>query len=95
MLGMDSNMLKMLYTVKESETEINNWSVSMHTLVNFLVKNGDSLSSAMGSSQLNSLSTAQAIINGSVNGTAYTSNQISSLMGMSKDQAQQLYLLYT
>ena len=95
MLGMDSNMLKMLYTMKESETEINNWSVSMHTLVNFLVKNGDSLSSAMGSSQLNSLSTAQAIINGSVNGTAYTSNQISSLMGMSKDQAQQLYLLYT
>ena len=52
------------------------------------------LDSMMGSDEINSLSTAQAIINGSVNGISYTANQISGLMGMSKEQAQQLYLLY-
>ena len=66
----------------------------MHTIINFLMNNSDMLGSMMGSEQINSLSTAQAIINGSVNGTSYTADQISSIMGMSKEQAQQLYLLY-
>lgn len=95
LLGMDSNMLKILYTVHASKTEVRNWSVSMYTLVNFLVDNQDALNSAMGKSQMNSLTTAQAIINGSVNGISYTSDQLASLMGMSKDQDRQLYLLYT
>lgn len=94
LLGMDSSMLKMLYTVHASEKQINKWSLSMHTIINFLLNNSDILESMMGSSEISSLSTAQAIINGSVNGTSYTANQISKLMGMSKEQAQQLYLLY-
>lgn len=95
LLGMDGDMLKMLYTVHASESQINNWSLSMHTIINFLMNNSDMLGSMMGSEQINSLSTAQAIINGSVNGTSYTADQISGIMGMSKEQAQQLYLLYT
>lgn len=93
-LGMDSSMLKMLYTVRASEKDISNWHLSMHTIVNFLVNNQDTLGSVMGG-QMSSLTTAQAIINGSVNDTAYTSERIAGLMGMSSDQAQQLYLLYT
>ncbi|MBQ9327722.1 MAG: MMPL family transporter, partial [Solobacterium sp.] len=94
LLGMDDSMLKMLYTVRASESQINNWRLSMHTIINFLMDNSDMLGSMMGSDEVGSLSTAQAIINGSVNGTSYTADQISELMGMSKKQAQQLYLLY-
>ncbi len=94
LLGMDSGMLKMLYTVKDSESESNNWTLSMHTIINFLMNNSDMLGSMMGSDEISSLSTAQAIINGSVNGISYTAEQISGLMGMSKEQARQLYLLY-
>ena len=94
LLGMDDSMLKMLYTVRASESQIKNWRLSMHTIINFLMDNSDMLGSMMGSDEVGSLSTAQAIINGSVNGTSYTADQISELMGMSKKQAQQLYLLY-
>lgn len=37
----------------------------------------------------------QTLIRGSVNGTAYTSDQISDLTGMDKERVGQLYLLYT
>ena len=44
---------------------------------------------------MDSLSTARAIINGAVDGTFYTADEICGLTGMSYDQARQLYLLYT
>ena len=95
MLGMDSSSLKMLFTVYAAQTQLPDWTVSMQTMVNFLVKNKSALGSMMDSSQLSSLTTAQAIINGAVKKTSYTAAQIADLTGMTKNQARQLYLLYT
>ena len=93
-LGMDESSVKMLYTIRASVTQLKHWYLSMHTLVNFLVDNQQALGSAMGSDQIESLTMAQKIINGSVKGSSYTANEISSLIGMTRDQARQLYLLH-
>lgn len=94
MLGMDASMTKMLYTFRESGTQADTWKISMHTVINFLVDNKNVIGSAMSSDDIAMLTTAQALINGSVNGTSYSASQLASLMGMSADQAKQLYLLY-
>ena len=94
-LDMDSSLLKILYTYYYCDGEIENWTASMHSLINFLVDNKDTIGSMMDSSQMDGLVTAQAIINGTVNKTSYTADEISALTGMTEEQAQQLYLLYT
>lgn len=49
----------------------------------------------MGASELRQLSMVQRMINGSVNGTAYTAQSLASLIGMDAGQMEQLYLLYS
>ncbi|MBR6522924.1 MAG: MMPL family transporter [Oscillospiraceae bacterium] len=95
MLNMDSGNLKTMFTLRSAAAEINDWSMSVHGAVNFLVDNKESVGAMMDDEQLTKLSTAQAIINGAVEETTYTAEQIAALTGMSEDQANQLYLLYT
>ena len=94
LLGMDSSMTRMLYTFRASGSEADRWYLSTQILINFLVNNSDTLGSAMGG-DMSQLYTMRKIINGSVNGTAYTSSELAGLMGMEEDQAEQLFLLYT
>lgn len=94
LLGMDNSMVKMIYTYHESDSAAGKWRLSMHTIINFLVKNTDQLGSMMKKEDIAQLKTAQKLINGSVNGISYSAKSLAGLMGMDMKQAEQLYLLY-
>lgn len=94
LLGMDSSMVKTLYTYREPDNAAGDWALSMHTIINFLVDNKEQLGSMMGNA-MGELQTTQKLINGSVSGASYSASSLASLMGMETEQAQQLYLLYT
>lgn len=93
-LGMDASMVKMLYTYHDSLTKMDDWKLSMYTMINFLVDNSSTFEGMMDADAIASLQTAQKIINGSVAGTSYSSNELASLLGMSRAEANQLYTLY-
>jgi predicted RND superfamily exporter protein len=94
MLGMDSNMMKMLYTYHDSYGNTDSWRLSTQTVVNFLVNNSGQVGSMLPGDRLSQLKTAQKLINGSVARTKYTSNELANLVGISTKQTNQLYLLY-
>ncbi len=93
LLGMDESMLRILFAINESDEK--NPKASMQEIMNFLNKNKDLVSSMGDSSMTGMVSTGSSIINGSVSGKAYTPKELASLTGMTGDQSQQLYLLYT
>lgn len=96
LLGMDSSMMKMLYTYYDSvHGDTSAWRLSVQTVVNFLVKNSGQLGSVIGSSDLEQLKMAQKLINGSVAGNSYSAKELANLIGMDEGQINQLYLLYT
>lgn len=95
LLGMDSSMIKMVYTYHDSFASGSTWKLSMQTVVNFLVRNSDQFGSMLEGEGLAQLKMAQKLINGSVAGTVYTSKELASLVGMDASQIDTLYLLYT
>ena len=95
LLGMDSSMVKMLYTYRESGSKANTWTLSMQAVINFLVNHSDQLGEVMGSENIAQLGMAQRIINSAVSGKSYSAGDLASLMGMDAEQTEQLYLLYT
>lgn len=94
-LSMDEEMLRILFAINEADGKENQWKISMQEIMNFLSDNKDLVASMGDSSMTELITTGKNIINGSVDGKAYTYKELSSLMGMTADQAQQLYLLYT
>ncbi len=93
LFGMDADTMKMLYTFYASSARAGSWSLSVQTVMNFLVDRIDTFGSLLGDSA-DDLVTAQKIINGSVAGTSYTYGALADLMGMEEDQSRQLFLLY-
>lgn len=94
-LGMDGSMLKMLFTYHDAQTGVaSSWRLSLRTVINFLLNNSDTFSSMMGADAVSQLSMAQQMIEGSVNGTAYSPEKLAGLIGMDSAQLKQLYLLY-
>ncbi len=94
LLGMDSNMMKMLYTYHESYGNTESWYLSSKTVVNFLVDNSGQFGSMLSGNRLSQLKMAQKLINGSVSGKSYASKELANLVGMKETQTNQLYLLY-
>lgn len=93
-LGVDGSMTKMLYTYKDSLGNAGGWQLSVQTVINFLINNSGSLNGMIGENELSQLKLLQSIINGSVDGTSYTADQLADLVGMDATQLEQLYLLY-
>lgn len=94
-LGMDSGMLKTLFIYHDAQTgAASSWRLSLRTVINFLLNNRDTFSSMMGADAVSQLSMAQQMIEGSVNGTAYSAEKLAGLIGMDSAQLKQLYLLY-
>jgi len=92
LLGMDKMFAKILYTYNVISTE-ENWTVSLHTLINYMVDNGKKVESLIGKSNLEQMSTAKAIVNSAVEKTEYSPAQLADFAGMEETQARQLYLL--
>lgn len=95
LLSMDEEMLRILFAVNEANTKASQWKVSMHKLVNFLGENKELVSSMADESSAAMMSTAQSLVNASVDGTTFTPYSLAKLTGMEPSQAQQLYVLYT
>ncbi len=95
MLSMDSSQTKMLFVYKEADTKGDSWKFSPKTIIDFLIKNENQFGTMMGQAEVAQLRMLQKMINGSVNGTSYTSKELANLIGMDKAQLDQLYLLYT
>ncbi len=95
LLKTDADMLRILYAVNEADSKSSQWKVSMHKLMNFLSENKELVSSMADPSSAEMMTTAQNLVNASVNATAFTPDGLSELTGMEPSQAQQLYVLYT
>ncbi|MDR1905983.1 MAG: MMPL family transporter, partial [Clostridiales bacterium] len=94
MLGMDRDMAKMLYTLDDSSEKIDSWTLSVQTVINFIADNAGAFEAMLDGGLLSELETARRLVNGSVAGTSYKSDELSALVGMDGKQVEQLYLLY-
>ncbi len=90
LLGMDSAQTKMLYTFYEAGGKAEEWTISIKDLVDFILGNKDSL----GLEGVDQLGLLQNIMNGTLNDTRYTANDMAALLGMSQDEAKTMYLFY-
>ncbi len=91
LIGMDQSAVQLLYALEQAQQE--NLTISLQTMIHFLNGHSDTFASMLGN-QLDSLQTAEAIIDCSVAGTTFSSSQLASLTGMSEEQSRQLFLLY-
>lgn len=94
LLGVEKSPMKMLFTYSESSAKAGSWKLSPQTAVNFLAEHQKEFSSALGNENLSALGTAQKLINSSVEGTAYSPEQLGALLGMDVSQLTPLFLLY-
>ncbi len=93
-IGIDSNSAKNIYTLYISSK--NNTSITPQEFVNFVLshKNDDALSGKISNANLNNLNLIKSVINGVINSKKYNSNELSSLLGIDKNNTQLLYGLY-
>ena len=94
MIGIDSNSVKNIYVLYVSEQ--NNTSLTPKDFIDFVLahKSDSMLSNKITSSTINNLSLLQTVINGTINNKKYSSNELSSLLGINKDSINLLYGLY-
>jgi len=92
MLGMDVIFAKILYTYNTISTD-EKWTVSLQSLVNYIVDNGNKVESLIGKENLNQMSTLKVIVNSGAEKTEYSPSQLAAFAGMEEGQARQLYLL--
>ena len=93
LLGLDQVTVRLLYTYYASLYAINGWTMSLHTLVDFLL-GSQQISAMLPGTQVQQLQLAQTLIHAAVNGTRYSPAGMARLLGMDADQATALYLLY-
>ncbi len=91
MLGMDAQMLRILF----ASAEVDSLKVSMHKLMNFLGENKELVSSVADAETAELMSTGVALVDASVKSTAFTPDGLAKLTGMEPSQAEQLYMFYT
>lgn len=93
MFGMNSDMMKMLYTFRNSLGDTSSWKLSTQTVVHFLLDNTEQFASVMGSNT-DQLYLLQNLIDNSVAETSFTYDSLSELLNIDAVQLRQLYLLY-
>lgn len=93
LLGMDTQMMKLLFTLHDSYGNTSGWLLSMQQTVNFIVANSDTFAAMLGD-DLSELETAQKLINGAVAGTRYSSRDMAALLDMDAGDLNSMFLLY-
>jgi hypothetical protein len=98
LIGVDPGMAKMLYTYHTAVSgDTSGWRLSLQTVVGFMVDDlsaNKEFSALFDKAALNQLRLLRRLIDGTVNGTAYTSVQLAALLGMDAADMNGLYLLY-
>ena len=100
MLGIKKSQMRLLYLMYSDENNrgifqnIFSRKLSLQQVINYVVDNADSYSSMMSEENMQQLPLAQKIINGTVEGKAYTPDELAELVGMDSAQLRQLYLFY-
>ena len=93
-IGIDSSSLKSIYTLYISSK--NNVNLTPQQFVNFVLehKNDSILANNIQSSTIKDLNLVQSVMNGVVNNKKYNSNELSSLLGIDKENLNLIYGLY-
>lgn len=100
MLGIEESQMRLLYIAYSDENSSidilggSSRQLSLQQVINYVVNNSDSFSSMITEENMQLLPLAQKIINGTVEGKAYTPDELANLVGMDSAQLKQLYLLY-
>ncbi|MCM1060528.1 MAG: MMPL family transporter [Eubacterium sp.] len=91
-LGLRETQVRQLFILYWGQ-DISGKTLTVQQAVNFIFSD-ETMSAALDENTKKQLGTAQVLINGSVNDTAYSSEELAALIGMEKSQSEQLYLLY-
>lgn len=100
MFGIELSQMRLLYIgYSDENTAVDilggaSRKLSLQQVVNYVVNNSERFSSMISDEYMQLLPTAQKIINGTVEGKAYTPVELAELIGMDSAQLKQLYLLY-
>lgn len=93
--GIDSNKIKSIYTLYVSNQ--NNTFLTPQEFVDFVLshKNDNTLAGKLSVSTIKDLNLVQSVMNGVINNKKYASTELSSLLGINKENINLLYGLYT
>ena len=93
-IGIDSNSLKSIYTLYVSTQ--NNTSITPKEFVDFVLahQNDSMLVNRITDSTIKDLNLLQSAMNGILNDKKYSSNELSSLLGINEEDSELLYGLY-
>lgn len=94
-IQIDESNLKAIYALYMSKNFTTN--ITPIEFVNFVLEHKDDeiLSKNLDKTTINTLRLLQTVMNGTINNTKYTSNNLSSLIGIEKSDIDLLYGLYT
>lgn len=101
LLGIEASQMRLLYIAYSDENTPADIfggasrKLTLEQVINYVVANSDSFSAMMSEENMQQLPLAQKIISGTVEGKAYTPDELAKLIGMDAAQLRQLYLLYT
>ncbi|MBP5362351.1 MAG: MMPL family transporter [Ruminococcus sp.] len=93
LFDMDSDTMKLLYTLKESKNS--KWVLSLENIISFMSKNKKDLSSMANSEVLSKIDLLKKISDSAIAEEKLDENRLVELTGIKADKAQQLSLLYT
>lgn len=99
-LGIEPSQMRLLYIAYSDENTSADIfggasrKLSLQQVIGYVIENADSFSSMMSEENIRQLPLAQKIIDGTVNGTAYTADELSQLIETDSNKIKQLYLLY-
>ena len=94
-IGIDSNKLKSIYTLYVSTK--NNTTLTPQEFVNFVIahKNDSTLTGKLSTNTVKDLNLVRSVMSGVINNKKYASSDVSSLLGIDKENVDLLYGLYT
>lgn len=94
-VGVDDNTTKMIYTLYSSQTT--EFKMTPVTFVDFILQHKDDaeLKGNINADVVSNLNLVDKVMESVINGKKYSANEISDLLGLSKDDVKLLYSLYS
>ena len=93
LMDIDPAMIKLVFALRESETQAGNWKLSPLGAVTFLSENSASFGSMLGGDMAAQIKMAQSLMQGALAGKKYTPKELSALLGMDANVLEKLFLL--
>ncbi len=91
---MDETAAKMIYALYDSRDAIDSLQISAEAVLDCMAENEGRLDEMMGSVQSELFHTGKELIEGSVNKTEYSAEELARLVGMSQNQVRELCTIY-